>query len=52
MRRPRVKFKNKKLTKCRRKWSVNTNNWNNRTNICARGTLESIAYEMMKKWEY
>lgn len=33
-----VKFKNKKLTKCRRKYSTNTNNWNNRKDLCARGT--------------
>ena len=33
-----VKFKNKKLTKCRKKYSINTNNWNNITDICARWT--------------
>lgn len=52
MKRPKVKFKNKKLTLCRRKHSTNTNNWNNRTDICARGTLSKEAYEAKVKWDY
>lgn len=31
-----VKFKNKKHTLGRLKWSTTLNNWNNRTDICAR----------------
>ena len=31
-----VKFKNKKHTLGRLKWSTTLNNWNNRTDICSR----------------
>ena len=38
-----VKFKNKKHTLGRLKWSTTLNNWNNRTDICADTFAPTIA---------
>lgn len=43
--RPTVKFKNKKITKCRLKYSRNTNNLNNRKDKYPRGTGDYTAWK-------